>query len=332
MKPAIGLIVHGGAGTVRRRTPAVLQARRKALVNALQAGFQALQGGCALDAVEAAVVSMEDSGVFNAGSGSYLNLEGRMEMDAAIMDGETLSTGAVAGLGGFRNPVVIARQVMDRTDHVLMAGSNQQILSRVAQAQPVELRPKATVLQRFEELKKQWREGKVEGWLHNKALIERNPDLLEQGTVGAAARDEAGNLAAAVSTGGRWLKLPGRIGDSAIVGAGLYADNFAGAAVATGAGEDIIKVCLTKSVCDFMNFGLDASGACEAATRIITRRRGRGTAGVIALDRSGRPGFAFNTEMMATGLFFKGMNRPWANPLGPPKTGDEFAGKVRLSI
>lgn len=332
MKHATGLVVHGGAGSIRKRIPSVLQARRKALVDALEAGFQALQAGSALDAVEAAVVSMEDSGVFNAGIGSYLNLEGGMEMDAGIMDGATLAAGAVACLQGFRNPIVIARRIMQQTDHVIMTGSSQRVLARIAQAEPMKLHPPTNVLQRFEELKRDWHEGKVTGWLRNKALIEQNPDLLERGTVGAVAKDVAGDLAAAVSTGGRWLKLPGRVGDSAVVGAGLYADNQAGAAAATGAGEDIIKVCLSKSVCDFMNLGLGAQGACQAAIQIISRRRGVGTAGVIALDRNGRPGFACNTEMMAVGFYFRGMRRPRASALKPPRIRQESIGNERLLL
>src|SRR6266581_5097624 len=231
-KPII--IVHGGAGD----WPSKLHKRGLSGVRiAADRGFRILsESGSALDAVEAAIVAMEDNSVFNAGRGSTLNLVGEIETDAAIMDGKTLKGGGVALLRDIRNPIKAARIVMDKTDHVLLAGEAARKLALANGLAKSNLR----VSKRVQAWKEGLRKLKKNGVLY---LSGTSPEILQRfllkssETVGALALDNDGNLAAACSTGGVSLKLPGRIGDSAILGAGLYADNESGAATATGIGE-----------------------------------------------------------------------------------------------
>ena len=288
-KPII--IVHGGAGD----WPSELHNRGLTGVRiAADRGFRILsKSGSALDAVEAAIVVMEDNPVFNAGRGSTLNLVGEIETDAAMMDGRTLRGGGVALLRDIKNPIKAARIVMERTDHVLIAGVAARELALASGLVKSDLRVPNRV--------KAWKEGLRK--LKSKRfsyLSGTSPEILQHflaessDTVGALALDSDGNLAAACSTGGVSLKLPGRIGDSAILGAGLYADNESGAAIATGIGEQAMRLVISKAACDLMR---DA-GAVSATTRIIrysTMAVGVGT-GLIALDRFGRHSVAHNTR------------------------------------
>lgn len=242
------IIVHGGAGEwPRNRQAAALDGVRAAAT----AGWLVLKNqASSIDAVETAVVSMEDNPIFNAGTGSALNLAGNVEMDAAIMDGKQLSGGAVAMVKRVKNPVKLARIVMEETDHVLLAGVQAERLAtnhRLPRSNP-RTRERATA----------WRRGLALFRKGNTSHLYRNYELLEKGllrgldTVGALALDAEGNVSAACSTGGLALKLPGRIGDSAILGAGLYAENSAGAATATGVGEIAIRTAMSKMACDLM--------------------------------------------------------------------------------
>lgn len=272
MKPVI--IVHGGAG---REEPTQREPRRQGCLKAARSGWEVLErGGSALEAVETAVVRLEDDPHFNAGTGSCLTRDGRVEMDASIMDGSSLSAGAVGAIERTRNPIRVARAVMEATPHVLIVG-------------PAAL---AFALDRgFEEceaasliVERQRRRLRAEG-----------NDL---GTVGAIAVDSAGHLAAATSTGGVTGKYPGRVGDSAIIGGGTYADDRLGAASATGVGEPIMRIGLARLAVDLLTDGRPAEVAChQALDKLETRLDAR--AGLILVDRTGRVGIGWTTPDMS---------------------------------
>ncbi len=289
-RPAI--IVHGGAGD----WPSGRQRKGMSGVKAaVEAGWKVLKrNGSSMDAVQASVVSMEDNPIFNAGSGSALNLGGHVEMDAAIMDGERLSGGAVAMVRAVKNPVRLARIVMEETDHILIAGPGAEWIARAYNLP--RSNPKTG--------------DRVRAWQRGLALFKRgkakrlarNRKFLREGwlgrgdTVGALAIDGEGFLAAACSTGGLSLKLPGRIGDTAILGAGLFADNRVGAATATGIGELAIRTAISKTACELMG----RSSADIAARRCIKdagQRVGRGL-GIITMDLAGRYGVAHSTRRL----------------------------------
>jgi len=237
-------------------------------------------GGSALDAVEAACAALEDDPLFNAGTGACLNADGEIELDASIMEGSSLRAGGVALVRGVKNPIRLARLVMERSPHVLLAADGAE---RFAREQGVEPHPPALLV--TARALERWREERAEGI----------PPRL--GTVGAVAIDAAGRVAAATSTGGTSGKLAGRIGDSPLPGCGLYADDAAGAVSATGQGEAIIRVVLSKFVCDRMAAGDPADAAAAAGVRQLARVGGDG--GIIAVDRDGRLGFATNTPRMS---------------------------------
>ncbi len=260
---------------------------------AAETGWQVLKSnGSSMDAVQASVVSMEDNPIFNAGAGSALNLEGYVEMDAAIMDGRRLNGGAVAMVRGIKNPVRLARIVMEETDHILIAGSGAE---RIARAYNL-----PTSNPKTGDRVRAWQRGRAL-FIRGKAKhLGRNYKLFQEGrigrgdTVGALALDGEGNLAAACSTGGLSLKLSGRIGDSGILGAGLFADNRVGAATATGIGELAIRTAISKTACELMGRS-SANVAARRCIRISGERVGRGL-GIITMDPSGRYGVAHNTR------------------------------------
>lgn len=258
---------------------------REGCLAAARAGYAVLQrGGSAVDAVEAAVRLLEDDPLFNAGTGSCLNAEGDVEMDASIMDGETLAAGAVALVRGLRNPVSLARKVMLHTPHVFVAGDGA---ARIAREHGLELRSPAELITPKALARWHAARRKATGQI-------RSP---EGGTVGAAARDGRGHVAAATSTGGMIGKIPGRIGDAPLIGCGTYADDRWGAASATGHGEAIIRVTLTKTVCERLAAGSPIQQAAEEAISMLDRVDGE--AGVIAIDAAGNLGIAFNTQRLA---------------------------------
>ncbi|HEX4919494.1 MAG TPA: isoaspartyl peptidase/L-asparaginase [Candidatus Bathyarchaeia archaeon] len=288
-KPAI--IVHGGAGD----WPTELHmAATSGTAKAAGIGFDVLLGhGSALDAVQAAVVSLEDNPIFNAGTGSTLNLLGEIETDAAIMDGRTLRAGAVALLKRIRNPIKAARVVMEQTDHVLIAGRAAERLAMENGLPTANLKVPRRIAA--------WRRGVRELKSKPRSRISaRTIDIFTKkrmDTVGALAIDEKGHLAAADSTGGVSLKLPGRIGDSPILGAGLYADDRSGAATATGLGEQAMRLVISKMACDLMT-RKTAAEAARSTIRYATKRLGRGT-GLLTLDHRGRFAVAHNTRYMS---------------------------------
>ncbi len=288
-KPVI--IVHGGAGD----WPSELHEHGlNGVRKAADRGFRILSnGGSALDAVQVAIVSLEDDPVFNAGRGSTLNLRGEIETDAAIMNGKTLRGAGVALLRDIKNPIKAARIVFEKTDHVLIAGPAARELAIANGLAKANLRVSSRV--------KAWKEGlrKLES-KRISYLSRTSPEIIQHflakfsDTVGALCLDSDRNLAAACSTGGVSLKLPGRIGDSAILGAGLYADNGSGAATATGIGEQAMRLVISKAACDLMK----SENALSAATKVIrhsTKRVGVGI-GLLTLDRNGRYGVVHNTR------------------------------------
>lgn len=290
-KPII--VVHGGAGTWH---PERSQSGLDGVKRAAKTGFDVLDdGGSAIDSVIEAVAVLEDDGSFNAGYGSSLNIEREIEMEASVMDGKTLSAGAAGLLRDIRNPVRLARIVMEKTDHVFVVGEGAEMLARMYN---LERRNPLTDLRLkyYEAYKKALLEGKYElPKLHE--LVKSFPGVFKLETVGAVALDKDGNVAAATSTGGFPLKLPGRIGDSPSIGCGTYADNNSGACSATGVGEVAIRLVLAKTVCNYMESGKTAQEAVELAIKLVNKRITGvyNHMGLIAVDVHGRFGAAHNS-------------------------------------
>lgn len=286
------MIVHGGAGSGKfgGDDPRFGELRR-----ALEEGMAAMRTGSSLDGVEAAVRSMEQSGVFNAGRGACLTVDGKVQLDAAIMEGAKLRGAGVGAVTSTFSAVSLARWVMANTDHVLMVGPYTGEAARAAGVTLEELTATDSVAKKFAELVSE-----------SKGRRAKNLDLLTRmqggSTVGAVALDSDSVPAAAVSTGGLWMKLPGRVGDSAILGAGIYADIRSGAACATGTGEEIIRNVLSWRACEFMKRS-QAMAAAKKAVAAMTSRSGPGTAGIITVDRRGRVGYDYNTEAMGRAWF-----------------------------
>jgi beta-aspartyl-peptidase (threonine type) len=288
-KPEWTLLVHGGAGVMRREsmTPEQDAAFRAGLNDALDAGSKVLAaGGTALDAVEASVRVLEDNPNFNAGKGAVLTREGVAELDAAIMDGRDRKAGAVAQVRRVKNPIRAARLAMDTTQHVMFAGPGADALAEAGGLDMVDpeyfLTPR-----RVEQLKR------------NMAGARRSTED-RFGTVGAVAMDREGNLAAATSTGGMSAKMPGRVGDSPIIGAGTYADNKSCAVSATGHGEYFIRVGVARMICVRTEYrGMPAGQAADETLAEVAALGGDG--GVIVVTKDGDSAFSMNTEGMFRG-------------------------------
>jgi L-asparaginase / beta-aspartyl-peptidase len=310
MNAPYGLILHGGAGVIQRADmPAALESQyRQALGDALAAGYAVLEAnGTALDAVIAAIRVMEDSPLFNAGHGAVMSADGLCELDASIMDGRTRAAGAVAGVQRIRNPILLARDVMDKSQHVMLAGEGAE---RFAERLGYTLVPntyfqterRRRQLERARELERQGSpEGKPQSQQERVSFItiDDNDEATERkwGTVGAAALDRHGNLAAGTSTGGMTNKRFGRIGDSPIIGAGTYAHNATCALSATGHGEYFIRAVVGHDVSARMTYGGRTLAAATAETIAEVGALG-GTGGVIAIDRAGNIAWPFNTAGM----------------------------------
>jgi beta-aspartyl-peptidase (threonine type) len=296
-------MVHGGAGSGRYgRT----DRRFDGLLQAVDAGLRAMKKGSGLDGTVAAVEFMEESGLFNCGKGSCLTAEGKVEQDAAVMCGRGLAGAGVADVTCTYHPTALARWVMENTDHVLIVGDQCRKYARLAGIKVENVRPSKASKARFEAIRGE------SAHLANLRMVRR---FRTGDTVGAVAIGSDGIPAAAVSTGGRWMKLPGRVGDSAILGAGVFADARLGAACATGMGEEIIRCTLSMRACEFMKT-VDAPSAAIMAVRFISKERGRGTAGIITIDRRGKMGAAYNTEAMGRAWFDRDRGRAVAR-IGP---------------
>ncbi len=298
--PEFGLVIHGGAGTILRKemTPAQQAEYRAALRQALDAGYTVLEkNGSSLDAVIAAITLMEDSPLFNAGKGAVLTSAGVAELDAAVMDGRTLGAGAVTGVKRIKNPILLARAVMENSPHVLFAGEGAEAF---AKTQGFKFVPNSYFIteRRRKELERAKEAEKKKTALNlNHLEFVHELDGHSLGTVGAVALDRQGNLAAGTSTGGRTNKKPGRVGDTPIPGAGTYANNRTCAVSGTGHGEYFMRTVAAHEVSALMEHrGWDLSRAAEEVVRQIGALGGTG--GLIAIDRQGHVALPFNTPGM----------------------------------
>jgi L-asparaginase / beta-aspartyl-peptidase len=285
------LVVHGGAGIIEQGalSPEQEAAVREALARALEAGAAVLSvGGSALDAVEAAVRVLEDDPHFNAGRGSVFTFDERIEMDAAVMDGRTRDAGAVSGVTRSRNPVSLARRVMEESPHVLLSREGADAFSAEKEIEQADPEWFATP-----ERRRNLKELKASG-------ADAFDADMKYGTVGAVARDKAGHVAAATSTGGVTGKRWGRIGDSPLIGAGTYADDRAGAVSCTGSGEFFIRAVVAHEICARVRLaGEPVLGAARAVIKDVGALGGTG--GVIVVGPDGQGGWAFNAAGMYRG-------------------------------
>ncbi len=284
------LVIHGGAGVILREnmTPEHEAEFKAGLNAAMEAGAEVLRnGGEAIDAVQAAVLVMEDNPLFNAGLGAVFTAEGKHELDAAIMDGRDRKAGAVAGVMRVKNPILAARAVMDKSEHVMFTGTGADAF---AEAQGLEMVDNTY-------FDTDWRREALQRVLEERARTAAD----KHGTVGAVAIDVNGNLAAATTTGGMTAKAAGRVGDTPLIGAATYAENGVCAVSATGHGEFFIRVGVAKTICDRVKLlGEPIVAAGDVALAEVAALGGDG--GVILIDGEGNPGFSFNSAGMYRGM------------------------------
>lgn len=278
---------------------------------AAEAGMSVLRvGGSALDAVEEAIKAIEDDLTNRSvGLGGYPNMLGEVELDASIMDGSTLRAGAVAAVKNVRNPISLARRVMDLTPHVMLVGEGASMFARLLGLEyRIPLNPEAErawkeYISRVACLKPE--KGTLDFWAKYFHEIETHD------TIGVVAIDKNGNIAAGCSTSGLAFKMPGRVGDSPIIGAGIYADNLAGGVSATGLGENIMRFCTARIVIEYMYRGLNAQEAVESAMKfILNRDRSAKRIAVVALDAKGRPGASTTDEKFEYAFMTANMSEP----------------------
>lgn len=316
LKP-FGFVIHGGAGTIERSrmTPEREKAYRDKLTEALRAGYDVLKrGGVCLDAVVAAITLLEDSPLFNAGKGAVFTNAGTNELDSSIMDGRTLKAGAVAGLKRIKNPILLARLVMEQSPHVLMTGEGAEAFATQKGVELVD--PKYFYTEeRWQQLQKAKDAEKSpppkRSKLEREAIPTKDTAAFDEhkfGTVGAVCLDRAGNLCAGTSTGGMTNKRFGRIGDSPIIGAGTYANNETCAVSCTGDGEYFIRSVVAHDISAQMQYaGKVVAQAAESTLEKVAKIGGTG--GLIAIDRQGNFAMPFNTS---------GMYRGWIGPDAEP--------------
>ncbi|HEY6192936.1 MAG TPA: isoaspartyl peptidase/L-asparaginase [Bacteroidota bacterium] len=296
----ISLIVHGGAWDI---PDSLVEAHRAGCASALALGWALLErGGSAVDAVEQVVRHLEDSAAFDAGHGSHLNALGQVELDASIMNGKSLRCGAVAAVHCIRNPVSLARKIMEESEHILLVGEGAE---RFGSEHGIPLcDPRELIAPREEAL---WRSVQLDDQYTSKNAFRANGG----DTVGAVALDRDGTICVATSTGGTLNKYPGRVGDSPLIGCGSYADNAIGGVSTTGWGEAMIKVVMAKSVIDIMEAnGGNAQAAADRGIELL-KRKVDGDGGVIVLNARGEYGVAFNTPRMARAYMTSGMRVPF---------------------
>lgn len=314
--PRLGFVLHGGAGVIKRGSlsPEREKEYRAKLEEAVLAGYKALQAGKnGLDAIETAIKILEDSPLFNAGKGAVFTADGKNELDAAVMEGKELKAGAVAGLRRVKNPIVLARAVMEKSEHVMMIGEGAETFAKEMNIELVEEKYFWTqerwdslqrIIKQEKEKEKAAKEGKkVSGtdWSDD-----RNT---KYGTVGAVALDKDGNLSAGTSTGGMTYKKYGRVGDVPIIGAGTYANNVTCAVSATGWGEFFIRLGVAKEISSLMEYrAMPIQQAADMVIKTKLQKMG-GDGGVVAIDKFGNIGISFNSE---------GMYRAYINSEGKP--------------
>lgn len=297
----ISLIVHGGAWDI---PDSLVEPHRKGVAEALRVGWDILtSGGPAAEAVEAAIIAMEDDETFDAGRGSFINAVGEVELDASIMDGRNLRAGSVAAVQNVKNPIRLARKIMDVGEQVMLVGIGATRFAkehRIPTCSPDSL-VTARELERWKDIQASDKFSTIDAFRHGK---------LPSDTVGAVAMDKHANLASGTSTGGTPNKHPGRVGDSPIIGSGTYADNKFGAVSCTGWGESIMRVVLAKSVVDQIEIN---GGDVDKAVRhglYLLETRVKGYGGVIAISRDGKVSTVHNTPRMARGYITAEMQRP----------------------
>jgi len=279
MASNIAIVIHGGAGWSRNQTEEKLKSIEDGLKRALEEGFSILEsGGTSLDAVEAAVIILEDDITFNAGKGSVYTAEEKQEMDASIMTGQLQNAGAVASVSTIKNPIKLARYIMEKTEHVLIVGQGAEKVAIEGGLEVVD-----------------------PSYFYSKEKLDRvrrQKTKDELSTVGAVAIDKDGNISAATSTGGRSNKLPGRVGDSPIIGAGTWAENNLCGVSGTGHGEYFMRFNVAREICARMDYlGLTAN---EASNEVINELSEMGIeGGVIVMDKDGSASMIFNTDGMA---------------------------------
>ena len=289
-----GIVIHGGAGTILKKdmSPEKEKEYTEKLTEALEAGYKILEsGGSSLDAVEQSIRIMEDSPLFNAGKGAVFTNAGTNELDASIMDGKTLAAGAVAGIKHVKNPITLARKVMENSPHVMMTGEGAETFAKKQNLEIVD--------QSYFFTKERWESLQ-------KAKQEEEKLKEKHGTVGAVAIDIYGNISAGTSTGGMTNKKWGRVGDSPIIGAGTYANNNTCGVSATGHGEYFIRLGVAKDVSALMEYkGMSLASAAE---EVIFKKLAElgGTGGVVALDKDLNVAMIFNTEGMFRGYYLSG--------------------------
>ena len=287
------IAIHGGAGTILKSslTPEKEKDYKQALDKALQAGIKVLdEGSSALDAVEMAVIELENTPLFNAGKGSVFTSDGKHEMDASIMEGKLLNAGAVSMIKGVKNPIALARLVMEKSGHVFLAGAGAEAFARSTNCE-------------FKEASYFYDEFRYQQWLSVKGTDTTQLDHAMNkeekfGTVGAVAKDKHGNLAAATSTGGMTNKSFGRVGDTPMIGAGNYANNETCAVSCTGSGEFFIRGVVAYDVSCLMEYkGMTLYQACDEVIHSRLKKIG-GDGGLIAVDHAGNLAMPFNTDGM----------------------------------
>lgn len=296
------IVIHGGAGALEpgRYTEAQEAAYHAALTDALNAGYAVLeQDGTALDAIIAAITLMEDSPLFNAGKGAVFTREGKNELDASIMDGESRNAGAITGVTRVKNPILLARAVMEKSEHVMFTGEGAE---EFAKEQGLEFVPR-----RYFRTEGRWRSYQEALQKERDAAKAKDeeaslPHDFKYGTVGAAALDAHGNLAAGTSTGGMTLKRYGRVGDAPIIGAGTFADNNSCAVSSTGWGEYFMRLTIARDICAQVEYG--GKSVVDAADDVINNRLENlgGDGGVIVLGPDGAVAMEFNSAGMFRGV------------------------------
>lgn len=277
------VVVHGGAGYIPKERS---ELSVSGVCSAVQAGYTILQGGgSSMDAVVEAVIQMENNPAFNAGRGSVLNIKGEVEMDALVMDGKTLGSGAVSAVRNIANPIQLARLVMDKTSHACLTAEGA---SQFARSMGIPEVPLESLITEYSRMR----------WRKNLAHDANPVECQMLGTVGAVAVDKEGNIACATSTGGMLNKMEGRVGDTPIIGSGGYADNLLGAVSTTGHGETIMKITLARLILFHMEQGQSAEAASDLGLTYMKSRL-EGLGGVVTVDAQGHWAARFSSNQMA---------------------------------
>ncbi len=300
----LSLIVHGGAWDIPDE---MVEAHRKGVAKALSVGWDILRsGGTAVEAVVKAVGSLEDDGSFDAGRGSHLNASGNIELDASIMNGKTLRCGAVAAVHHIKNPILLARKIMDESEHILLVGAGAEDF---AVAHGVSLCQMSDLVSVRE--MERWKSFRGSKEFTTKDAFRKLKTAAD--TVGAVAMDQRGDICAGTSTGGTFNKHPGRVGDSPLIGCGTYADNTFGGVSTTGWGEGMIKIVMAKFIIDIMeNNGGNSQEAAQRGIETL-KRKVDGYGGVIVMNHSGQCGISFNTPRMARAYMNERMSTPFVD-------------------